>query len=344
MADSAWAAPPVSPQASPSPASTYSMTSKEVQEKLRSAVAEWKTKLGALEEWQRKIFDEEVVPQYSRFIRDYKQTGTGAMSVEVDSEVLRRYLSFYAPKAFKRKEYRAQIYLSADADCKKCQDAMDEIKALAKARIERRGFLGSWLTPGQLGVSSELKGKPLEDRIADLVRQKDDGGALVMQWGVAPVDPEHPDEKHYLVRSYLLVRKDATEVRQQGELEVLPNDSLSTAAARLLTDAMSELGVKSQVFADAAQEHETPEVLVTVSGFKDFAQFNRVKSRLQESLKDVAPLEERRLMRGQVTLAVRTERPLALVKSALDAAAGQQGEDRVFVTHPDEQTVKVEIR
>ena len=53
----------------------------ETQAQLRTVVTKAKERLGDLEPWQGKLFDEEVVPQASRFVRDYRP-GTKGLSAD----------------------------------------------------------------------------------------------------------------------------------------------------------------------------------------------------------------------------------------------------------------------
>lgn len=85
---STWALAP----AHASPRSTQA-PKKDLQESLKAALVEAKSKLGKLEEWQSTLFDEEAVPQYSRFIRDYRPSANG-VTADIDLDSLRNYLAY----------------------------------------------------------------------------------------------------------------------------------------------------------------------------------------------------------------------------------------------------------
>src|SRR4051794_9867340 len=84
-------------QAAPPAKAATSDGADAVSTQLKSAVTASASKLGELEPWQKRIFSEEVVPQYQRFVRDYRSSGTSGVTAEIDLESLRQYLRFYAP-------------------------------------------------------------------------------------------------------------------------------------------------------------------------------------------------------------------------------------------------------
>src|SRR4051812_6455948 len=83
-----------------------------LQEKLKDAVRESEPKLGTLEPWQKKIFEDEVVPSYQVFIKDYRSVGR-EISADVDVDSIRNYLAYYAPSVSKPKENAALVVLRA---------------------------------------------------------------------------------------------------------------------------------------------------------------------------------------------------------------------------------------
>src|SRR4051812_29867780 len=65
----------------------------DVESQLRQAVEGSAAQLGALELWQKKLFDEEVVAQYPRFIKDYRVVGD-KVEAQVDLDNIKNYLEF----------------------------------------------------------------------------------------------------------------------------------------------------------------------------------------------------------------------------------------------------------
>ena len=297
----------------------------DVERQLKVAVIDAQKKLGMLESWQIKIFEEEVVPQYRRFIRDYRPMGPGTgLNVEVDFENLQNYLKFYAPKVLPHliskdrakgllavsgansatQDFRLLVFLKTDPACAKCTASEPAIRALVKSRVEARGFVPVWVAPEEVG-DTKLAGRLLHETLTELSRKKGSPGALVVHWAPVPVDDidsAHADEKHYFVHSFFNIRDLA---KDEGKMDLMDSDSFETSLVRLLTASISELGVKAdQTVREQAISKE--EILIDISGFSDFAHYNRVKTVLTEQLKGVSSLEERKITRGQISLAVGT--------------------------------------
>ena len=57
-----------------------------VPAQLKAALASSEARLGALEPWQKRIFADEALPQYQRFIRDYRSSASG---VKADAHRIR---------------------------------------------------------------------------------------------------------------------------------------------------------------------------------------------------------------------------------------------------------------
>jgi hypothetical protein len=338
-----------------------------VNRKLKAALLESQTRLGELEPWQKKIFDEEAVPQYQRFIRDYRssQTHSGSaisnLAVDIDMESLKNYLKFYAPKTLKRteKDTAVLLYMRSGEGCEKCVASGPGIRKLVQARVLRRGFKPVWLSADDLAAAgggepdAELAGKALEKRVAELASTRNAAGYLVLEWAPAPVDEVdsmHADEKRYVIHSSLqarglggssavapapgaLAKAPATSGRVEGKMEIMEDDAFEAAAARLLTDAFTDLGAQS-VRTEAAQRtsvqtqanNEAGDVSLDVSGISDFSQLTKLKAAIQGKLSADATVEERRIARGKITLAVVGEKSAEAVRPLL---AGLEGVKRV---------------
>jgi hypothetical protein len=304
-----------------------------VARRLRNALAESESRLGGLEPWQKKIFDDEALPQYQRFIRNYRSgqshsgTAISAFEVDVDMDSLKSYLQFYAPKTLGRDEKNSNLvllYLRAELSCEKCVAAGPGVRKLAQLRVERRGLMPVWLTADDLGVGSdgkELSGKALNERVSTLAHNRNAAAALVVQWGPAPaddVDTAHADEKHFLLQSWLQARGLAATGKlsagaqnvavSTGSVDLMEMDSFELAAGRLFSDAFVDMGaqaLKAEQAIGAKALAGTPdnEVDVDVSGVRDFAQYSKLKAQIQAKLVGVG-VEDRKLSRGRVTLAL----------------------------------------
>ena len=347
LASSAFAETPATPQTKPvaktaAPVASASATPSSavpedmVSRKLKAALGESEMKLGELEVWQKRIFEEEAVPQYQRFIRNYRsaQTHSGSaisnLEVDIDMDSLKNYLKFYAPKTLGRDEKNATalMYLRADSNCEKCVAAGPGIRKLAQNRVERRGLTAVWLTAEDVGVGAdgaELQGKALDDKVAELAQSRNAAASLVMQWGPAPaddVDTAHADEKHFILHSLILARGLAGTGRlapskqmvatATGSVDLLEVDPFEAAAAKLFSDAFVELGAQAAqaelaLLAKGAAGGADDEIDIDVSGIRDFEQLGRLKAQIQAKL-PTAGLEERKISRGRAVLAVTGEK------------------------------------
>jgi len=300
----AWAAGPV-----PTPSPTEGVTN----DQLKSAVANAEKKLGPLEAWQKKIFDQEVVPRYQRFIKGY-QAGTSGLNVEVDLEGIKTYVRFYAPSSIKKTDIKALLYVKSDSTCPKCAEAASAIRADIKQRLENRGFN---VIPIPLeDKANKLIGKALDDKMNEQFQRLNATVAVVVQSQIAPnddIDSAHADETRYLIRSYLLLR-DSPKI--EAKLEILDTDSISGAADRLMTDALVEIGGRSTEIA-ATFSDDRSEVDIGIRGILEPAELARVKTLLQSKLKDIGVVEERKLARGNVIFAVLTTKKANDIKARL---------------------------
>ena len=71
----------------------------QLEVRLQGKVREYFSQLTDLEPWQRRLFSEEVLPQYQRYIKNY-QEGAGKLDAEVDLEKIRRSIAFYGASFF----------------------------------------------------------------------------------------------------------------------------------------------------------------------------------------------------------------------------------------------------
>ena len=140
--------------------------------------------------------------------------------------------------------------------------------------------------------------------MTSLVKKKGAAGALITHWGPAPVDDEdsaHVDDKRYVIQSRLWVG----EFSQSQQKELLDNDSFQVAAQRLLTDLFTDLGTKFDAEPATPAESGDDEILVELSGIRDFSEYNRLKTIISSQFKDPSTvIEDREFSKGQVVFAV----------------------------------------
>jgi hypothetical protein len=281
--------------------------------KLQTLVANSKSQLGTMEPWQKKLFDDEVVPQYQHFIRDYRAGNgpNGQVNAELDFDNLRNYLRFYAPKALKRENPTILVWLNTAADCSICQTNAADIKAVVKSRLEHRGFVVQWAQGTKTDGTEKLDPAALEQ----IATAKQASGTAVIEWKVAPVDDEDgKEDTEYLLKSSVDIRDVG---HSEGQLQILDTGSFGRSIGQLMTDAFTDLGAKVERTEITHSEMNRNEVWVEVAGIKDYPQYVAIRDGIRDILKNVASVQEQKVARGKETLAVFTELPLAKIQELL---------------------------
>jgi hypothetical protein len=322
---SAWAAPAGSPASAPSAAPAGA---EDTDAQLRRAVSESEKQFGTLDPQQKKIFDEEVVPQYSFFVKDYSQVA-GKMSVQVDVDAIKNYLGFSAAKNIPTGTTQLLLYLKADPHCPKCIEASTAVKKTMQARAERRGFVPVWITPEEL----------VDTKPAELAEKRNASGALAVELKPAPmddVDSAHADEKRFVNSCSFDIRG---VLHYEDQSEIYDTDSFEQTSAKLLTQAFVQLGTKAM--ATGASAAASQEMQIQISGITGFAGYTQLKAQIQNRLKDMGVVEERKISRGHAVLAIKTGHSLDELKQALGASAQLSG---AAVTGSHDQTIEMEMR
>lgn len=319
----AWGAPPAKkPQLSP-------RTAKDLESTLKASVEDSKAKLGKLESWQGELFDQEVLPQYRKFIRQYRQSGNQTL-VDVDVEAIRKYLSFHGPTVLKTDKPTIAVFLSASEDCARCTEAASVMRKALTQKLERRGLKAAYIDsmPTE-GVSVE----EMSGALASMAQSRKQAGALLLRWEALPVDPAHPDEQHFQVRASISAFADEeNELRTDAMLDISAAESFVGTAEELLTDAWTELGAKAIAYERGGRRegpgdsygeglNDPEDTLVVVSGIGDFAHYSEVRAQVSEKLTpvlaDPSGLKIRRIKRGEVTFAVRTQQNAEGIRALL---------------------------
>lgn len=322
--------------------------------RLQAAMREYAKTLGTLEPWQAALFSEEVVPQASRFVRDYRPAGP-KVAIDVDLESLKNYLKFYAPKTLKREGAELFVALRPEPGCVKCGESFGEIRKLVKERVERRGLVPVFALPEgledpaaapkppagkktppasnsgtrpELRFDAKLTGKTLDERVQALAGQTKAAGTLLVEWRKAPmddVDAAHADEVRFQVRMGLQFRDI---LKQEGSLEIFENGSFDRTVSQILTDFLTELGSKAdKALLQAGAESDREGYWLELSGIRDFAQFNELKTRLSSfvATKEGLSFEERKLSRGKAVFEVYSASPRTLDEVKLLFSEFQSG-------------------
>ena len=268
-----------------------------VARQIQKALAESQTQLGGLEPWQEKLFQDEVIPQSQRFIRDYRRSRTG-IDVDVDLDTMRNYLRFYAPKAFKRDTREAPVIivgLAPGDDCEPCSARLPMIRTLVKDRLERRGFAVVFAR----SADPQLMSKLADEKKAD--------GMFTAAWARAiadEIDAAHADGISYAIKCQLTLKEFP---RQEGSLEIFETGSFEKSVGQLMTDFMTEIGSQvSKVASRSGEESQASGVSVEFRGIRNYGAYARLKDKLAAlSESSGITFDERKVSAGKVVFLAR---------------------------------------
>ncbi|MFL5812104.1 MAG: hypothetical protein ACJ763_00885 [Bdellovibrionia bacterium] len=320
LSSTAWAAQTTTPQAPAktvmaAPSATPS-ASPDLGNRIQAYFSDSRKQLGSMEPWQQRLFNEEAVPDYQRFVRGYRMSNT-TLNADIDLESLKNFLRFYAPKSLKREKPSIVAVLKPQANCSKCVSGLPELKTMVSSRLERRGFKVVWVSASELGEAS-LTGQELVAAAKQSATQKDAVGALVVYWqrSVDDDDAMHPDERHYTIHSALELRDLAS---AQEQLEIADNGSFERSEGKLLTDAFTEIGAKLVDLEVSQAEIKREETTIDVIGIHSFAQYQALKNAFQGAIK-TGTLEEQKISRGRAIFAVYSSAPVQKIQQAIDSS------------------------
>lgn len=328
----------------------------QVEAQLKAAIVDSQKNLGPLESWQKTIFSDEVVPQFQRFIRDYSSSQDG-LRIEVDYKSLRQYLLFYAPKSLSDLEKvgaktevklgdkrKILVLLKPESSCEKCMASVPEMTKLVQTRLERRGLAPVWMNIGDLPPQAQQPlqiEEVLNSRVSTVNsngslngNSKALVGSLLIYWAPAPVDDldtAHADDKRFVLKSSLQL-KGTFQIKR--DKEILDNETFEVAQARLLTDIFTDLGSKIEseqaMLAQGVADTGREEVLIEITGIRDFAQFIRIKNILQTQLKDISSVEDRKFNKTQVTFSVQTKKGSTDIQKQVTGISLDPGNDQTL--------------
>jgi hypothetical protein len=300
------------------PQSSSPNFSPDLGNRIQAYFIQSRSELGNLEPWQLRLFNEEAVPEYQRFVRGYRLSNASTgLSADIDYENLKNFLRFYAPKSLKREKPNLLVVLRPQANCSKCIASLPEIKTLVGTRLDRRGFKISWVSASELG-NSNLSGDDLVSAASQLASQKNAVGTLVVYWqnSVEDEDSSHPDARHYRIYSTLDIRDFS---RTQEQLDLTENGSFERSEGKLLADAFTELGSKMSRLEVTQSELNREETLIDVVGIRSFSQYLALKTALQGVIK-TGSIEEQKISRGHAVFAVFSQAPIQKIQQMVASA------------------------
>ncbi len=305
---------------------TQARATSDLAPQLKAAVVGAQKSLGEMPAWQKRLFNEEVVPMYQRFVKDYRIAQGGGIQAEIDYGNLRNYIRYYGPQGTQGLKGAnitpiALVFIETDPACERCKSAEPAIQSMLRTRLERRGLSAQFLTDEALGKPKPV-GKYLQDRLLELAGRRSAAAAQVISLKPAPasrLDPAHPEEKKFLITSFLHVRGLG---RHEGEMEVLEADGLETPSSQLFIDAMTEMGARVERAQAAITEPGKAEILVAINGIRDFAHYQELRAQVETRLKPIGSILERKISRGRVVFAVTTDRGAVEVKKAMTGFEG----------------------
>ena len=295
------------------------LAKKHESSQLKSVVLEQYSRLGPLQPWQERLWQEEVLPHHLRFIKDYRSLPSG-IQAEVDLEGIRNFLKFYAPAPLMKKPEslpQMEVFLDTQTPCERCTQALPQIKEYVLATLESRGLRPAWVSARDLGLEGPLDpgAESVESRLTQRAQAKKDFGALVVSWNPAPeeeIDTAHADEKRYWVEIHLSLPGTPSIYRKK---EILDNESFFVTVNRLMVDVFTDLG--GQLSHSFYEDLNSQEVLILIQGERDYTQYTLMKTQLAEALKPYGSLEDRMLSKKELVFAVSTQTQVSEIQRAV---------------------------
>lgn len=300
--------------------SAFAQESALVESQLKDAVRAAESKLGTLEPWQKALFNSEVIPQFQKFIKNYRASGTGVV-VDVDQEGIKSYLAFNGQQTLKKIDPKVAVLLAADKECQTCLESVLPIHKMIQVRLENRKLNPLWLNPDEFG--STLNEKILFEEIKNSAKTKNVSGIFLVT--LKPVTPEeddtaHADDRRFIIHNLLSIGEIPLLSKNK---EFLDNETFENIELSLMVDLFTDLGTRLSF--NQKKEDSPAETWIEISGVKDFSHYNRLKGVLQSQLKSVTSLEERVFSKGKVVFAVRTSLSLNELNAQLEGLKLESG-------------------
>ncbi len=294
--------------------------------KLKSILGKSESAIQWSAPWQSQVFEDEVLPLYPRFFKNFEVSAGTEVSGEVDLDLLKTYVKWAAsPKKTEPAEVQQLptawvIVRTLDESCgSKCMQAEVGIKKLAQARLARRGFQVEIMKPEEVGQY------PWDaSRVTALLLNKKGQVGIYAQLrkskaaeGEANREPYQLDFGWVVRGSFESATSEDFVSRQRVRLGA--QDLFETLFSRLMTETTLEIGNKiqlaeNQIPSPTQQQNatelssSTQEVEVQLNSIQGFSDVKAAKEALAAQFPQ-AKIFERKVSRVSVTFVVQTQSP-----------------------------------
>jgi hypothetical protein len=300
---------------------------------MRAAVKGIRGKFGELTPWQQKIYNDEIMAFPQDYVREYRQVGD-RYKIDVDQVMIQRALVFHAPDFLGNAQPRIATRVEADEGCSLCQGAAPVLRKLFQSKLEIREARAQWFKDEELPVASSstastsvaelprlalLQGLEVSRGLQGSLMARVEAQVLKDAETGQVIEPAHPEDAKFVLRLGLSLGKNTRIFRK---VEFQYTEPVEPLARKLWLEVMTELAGKTDLAPSLAGAAAAgpPEVVIQVSGVRDYFQLTQLKAQIQLALGEMQPVIERSLARGRVVLAIRTDRTLDEVRSKLAKA------------------------
>ena len=316
---------------------------------MRSTVRGLRGKFGELQPWQQKIFDQEILANPQDFVREYRQVGD-RYKIDVDQVLIQKFLAFHAPDYLGNAQPRFAVRVEADAGCSVCESAAPGLRKLFQSKLEVRDAKVVWFKDEEMPIAAS-GGVPELPRLVllqSLEASRSLQGSLLVRIEAiqekdsetgAVIPPAHPEDAKFALRVGLAMSGGKSRVIRQVEFQY--TEPVEALARKLWLEVITDLAIKSDGSSGAvalgAVGAGPAELLLQVTGVRDYFMLNQLKSQLQLAVGDMQPVIERSLSRGRIVLAIRTDRPIEEIRGKISKVTlGPTGAQRlVLSSSPD---------
>ncbi len=312
---------------------------------MRSAVRGLRGKFGELQPWQQKVFDQEILANPQDYVREYRQVGD-RYKIDVDQVLIQKFLAFHAPDFLGNAQPRFAVRVEADAGCSVCEAAAPGLRKLFQSKLEIRNAKAVWFKDEEMPIAAS-GGAPELPRLAllqSLETSRGLQGSLLVRIEAilekdsetgAVIPPAHPEDAKFALRLGLAMAGGRTRVIRQVEFQY--TEPVEPLARKLWLEVITELAIKSDGSSGSAALGAVgagpAEVLLQVTGVRDYFMLNQLKSQVQLAVGEMQPVIERSLSRGRVVLAIRTDRSMEEIRGKISKVTlGPAGQLRLMLS------------
>ncbi len=279
-------------------------------EPLKIALSRSMYEFEPLENWQRVIFEEEVLTQYEHFIRDYRPTASG-YKIDVDKKLVKKTLSFYAPSSLQTQSPQILILLEPNTGCTSCMSEELKVKEQVDKQLKHRGFIPWWIQDTEaLKKSMTKENDSILKVLYSSARQRGVSAALLLSWDQG-TSSRAGSEYVNKVKTNIFVRNEAVkligrEIKHEDYFEVSRSETYAHAVELALTKVFQDIGEKCNKLKEDSG-HIRNEVWISVKGVKTYSDFNTLKGHIESVLgNEKNEVEQKLITRGSAVFLVRT--------------------------------------